>query len=161
MVKIFTRWISGVVFILLGLFIAIGPQTLFKPCQGSLQVVPAGTTSVMPASANARQVPMKCHWSARGEIAAGGTIALLGFLLLLFSKELVRFGLCLSLAITGFSAVLLPTKLIGVCGAKTMECNLLMLPMLLVLGGLVIALALINIILLFRNAGLAPCRKKR
>jgi len=43
---------------------------------------------------------------------------------------------------------LIPTKLIGVCMIKTMQCNILMLPMLLVTGGLVIAIALVNVYLL-------------
>jgi len=136
MKNIFTRWISGILFILIGLLIAIGPQTGFEPCQGLLELT------------SGRFVPMRCHWAAAAETGIGGAIALLGIFLLLFSKLSVRFGLNLGIAVFGIVAVLIPTKLIGVCITKTMQCNVLMQPMLMVTGGIVIAAALVNVYLL-------------
>ena len=141
----FTRWVSASLFIVLGLLIAIGPQTFFKPCQGLLQLYEDG-------AASDRYVPMKCHWSAVAEIGAGGAIALLGLFLLFFAASQVRFGLSLAQLVLGLLSFLITTKLIGTCMSKTMECNLVMLPMLLVLSSLTIVVSLINVLLLFRDA---------
>ena len=152
----FSRWISGVLFVALGLLIAIGPQTIFKPCSGLLQIYTEGmqgqSMQQMPPS-DARYVPMKCHWSANAEIGIGGAIAFLGILLLFFRKSPVRLGLSLAQAALGLVTVLIPSSLIGVCMGKTMQCRVLMLPLLLVLGCLVIAVSLANVSLLFREAG--------
>ena len=148
MKNIFTRRISGIIFIVTGLLIAIGPQTVFKPCTALLELV------------SGRMVPMRCHWAAAAETGIGGAIAFLGLLLLFFpvgskGSSQLRLGLSISLAVMGLVTVLLPTKLIGVCMTKTMECNLLMLPMLMVLGSAVIAAALANVFLLYKEAASA------
>jgi len=96
---------------------------------------------------------MKCHWAAIAEIGVGGSIALLGLLLLLFRQVQVRFGLSLAQLVLGIITVFIPTKLIGVCMMKTMQCNILMQPMLIVLGCVVIAVSLANVLLLFKEIG--------
>ena len=133
----FTRWISGALFAALGLLIAIGPQTIFKPCAGLLELLPGN-----------RFVPMKCHWSGIAEIGIGGVIAILGLLLLFFSQAQIRFGMSLAQAALGITAVLIPTRLIGTCAAPTMRCNILMRPMLLAAGCLVITVSAVNVLLL-------------
>ena len=146
MKSIFTRWISGIIFIVLGALIAFGPQTIFEPCTGLLQTCTDGVPSN-------KFVPMKCHWAAIAEIGVGGSIALLGLLLLLFRQVQVRFGLSLAQLVLGIITVFIPTKLIGVCMMKTMQCNILMQPMLIVLGCVVIAVSLANVLLLFKEIG--------
>ena len=155
----FTRWISGVLFIVLGLMISVGPQTIFKPCSELLQIYSGGIQGqvmqgqgMQQTPSDTRYVPMKCHWSAIAEIGIGGAMALLGFLFLLSGKPQLRLGLSFAQAALGLVAVLMPTKLIGTCVGKMMQCNILMLPMLLVMGCLVIAVSIVNVFLLFRNA---------
>ena len=148
----FTRWISGILFIVLGLLIAIGPQLFFQPCDGTLQICVNGEPSD-------KFVPMKCHWSAMAEVGVGGAIALLGVLLLCFRRAQIRFGISLAQVPLGIAAILLPTQLIGVCSNPQMKCNELMFPMLIVLGSLVIALSLANAFLLFKKGDIFNVEK--
>ena len=96
------------------------------------------------------------------EISAGGGIALIGLFLLFFAARAsggspaagsqLRFGFSLAQIAPCLAAVLIPAKLIGTCASKNMPCNVVMLPMLLVLGGLAIAVSLANILLLCKDA---------
>lgn len=133
----FTRFISGSLFVVFGLLIAIGSQTIFQPCLDVVEICVDG------ASGNAF-MPMKCYWSAMAEIGPGGAIAVLGLLLLCFRKSQVRLGISFAQALLGVMVILFPACLIGVCAAKTHDCRLLFYPMMLVLGSLVIALSLAN-----------------
>jgi hypothetical protein len=137
MKNIFTRFISGSLFIVLGLLAAIGPQTIFQPCLDVMEVCVDGMS-------NNVFMPMKCYWSAMAEIGPGGAIAILGLLLLCFRKSQMRLGIIFAQTLLGIMAILFPAKLIGICMSKTHDCHLLFYPMILVLGSLVIALSLVN-----------------
>ncbi|OJU16248.1 MAG: hypothetical protein BGN88_00100 [Clostridiales bacterium 43-6] len=125
------RLFSGILFGVLGLLIAIGPQTVFHVC-------PVG------------DIPMKCHWTARAEIGLGVLIAISGILLLLFSKAQVRMGLSISLFFQGVLAFLVPNVLIGVCGGIHMDCHKLTQPVLTILSALIIIASAINGIYLYQ-----------
>lgn len=165
------RLFTGVLFILLGLLIAFGPQTIFPVCgvhtskqpavQDSAsdghQNVPSGSMQMTPASEDAGQqmtagkTVMKCHWTGRAEIGIGLLIALVGFFLLVFPSVQVRLGLSLALVPGGILALLLPLALIGVCGSSKMTCRSLTLPALILLGGIAIAASLANMIYLYTS----------
>ena len=150
MKKYMSHWIIGTFFLTLGLLIAIGPQTIFKPCSALLEIT-------AEEGARGMTVPMRCHWSAKAEIGIGGVIALLGLLLLFFHNVQVRLGLSMALPALGLVSVLLPGRhLIGVCMARTMECRILMLPMLTMLGSLIIAVSLVYTVVLVRKARKRP-----
>ncbi len=105
------------------------------------------------ALANGKQVPMKCHWTAQGEIVLA--IPLLGVgILLAFSrcKETQR-ALAIAGALLGAGVILLPTALIGVCGMAGASCNLVMKPATILGGILVIAVCLAAFLLSLRNGG--------
>jgi len=140
----FTHFILGSLFVVFGLLIAIGPQTIFEPCKELLEISTGGMEMRGMASAAPTYTPMKCHWSGVAEIGPGGAIALLGLLLLCFHKSQLRLGITFAQTLLGIMVILFPTKLIGVCMAKTMNCHLLFYPMMLVLGSLVIAASLVN-----------------
>lgn len=128
------RLISGIVFLIFGLLIALGPQIIFPVCGIS------GETA-----------PMKCHWTARAELGAGLVIAFQGLLLLLFSSRQIRLGLNLAIGFNGVLALLLPTILIGVCGSTRMNCRSLTLPALVIFSTFVIAGSVINGIYLYQT----------
>jgi hypothetical protein len=80
-------------------------------------------------------VPMRCHYTARTELAIGALLALAGALLFALGRER-RAGLALStlVAALGVVTILVPTVLIGTCGNPTMECNVATRPALVLLG---------------------------
>jgi len=140
----FTRFISGALFVVLGLFVAVGPQTIFPPCLDVMQLCVDGAPGNM-------FMPMKCYWSSMAEIGPGAAIAILGILLLCFRQSQVRLGITFAQALLGVMVILFPACLIGVCASKTHDCRILFYPMMLVLGSLVIALSLVNGLFIFRK----------
>ena len=131
------KYISGIVFIILGLLTAIGPGTLFKVC------APMEDGKFM-----------KCHWMARAELGIGFGIVVLAVLLLIFSANQIRAGLLFGIAVLSVLVILFPTALIGVCGGEHMQCNALTRPALLVLGVILLVLSLGNaLVILFRKRG--------
>lgn len=162
------RLITGILFLLLGVFIAFGPITVFPVCgvhtmketatesagkmdghnsEGSIQT--AGSTGDHTASAAAASKVMKCHWTARAELGTGLVIALLGLLLLIFRSVQVRIGLSIALGLNGILALLIPTVLIGVCGNVKMTCRSLTLPVLVILASVVTVAAAANAFYLY------------
>ena len=129
------RVLTGVVNIILGLLIAIGPRTVFAVCESM------GDSF------------MKCHWTAQAELGAGAVIVILGILLLLFRDELIRFGLQSAIILQSVLVILIPGVLIGVCGHSHMHCYALTRPALYVLGGLSIVTGVINGIYLWKREG--------
>ncbi|MBN1135047.1 MAG: DUF4418 family protein [Anaerolineae bacterium] len=117
--------------IVLALLIAIVPQFTDCESQGKMLTLESG-----------KQVSMKCHWTARAEIAVGVPLLVVG-LLIPFSKrkESIR-NLGIVGAVLGVMTILLPGILIGVCSNDDMICNSLMDPVLVLAGVLVIAASL-------------------
>jgi len=92
--------------------------------------------------ANGKTIPMKCHWSARAEIAVA--VPILGIALgSAFSrrKETVRILSMLGVLL-GVFVILVPTTLIGVCGTPGMTCNTTLRPAMIAVGSLIIAASL-------------------
>jgi hypothetical protein len=118
------RIISGGAVIVLGLLIALGPQSLFKVCPVTGEMV------------------MKCHWSAQAEIGVGALIALLGAALIVFANPRTRLGLTLAVFLSGVLALLIPHALIGGCGMHSMACRKTAFP----------AITVISILLLVGSA---------
>jgi len=115
------------IIIILALLIAIVPQFTDCESQGKMLTLESG-----------KQVSMKCHWTARAEIAVGVPLLIVGLLMLAGKrKESIR-NLGIVGAVLGLMAVLLPGVLIGVCSNDDMICNSLMDPALILMGVLVI-----------------------
>jgi len=102
--------IFGIVFAVLGLLLALGPQFLFKVCP------------VM------EDIHMKCHWTAQAEIGIGALIAALGIALTFFASAKTRLGLTISVFLSGILALLIPHVLIGGCPMDTMPCRKIAFP---------------------------------
>ena len=107
----------GVILIILALGIAILPQ--FTDCKS----VGGGLSSKMP-----------CQQSAAAEVVVGVPLAVVGMLTLFTKRKNGFLGLSLLGIVLGFCTILIPTTLIGVCPGGTMHCNVLMKPILIVLG---------------------------
>lgn len=130
----------GILIILLALVIGIVPQFTDCQAQGRALTLDSG-----------RQIPMKCHWTARAEMAVGGPLLIVGGLLTRSKrKESLRNLSILGIALGAF-AILLPTSLIGVCMSDEMLCNILMKPTLIFGGTLTIATSLITLVSAYRR----------
>jgi hypothetical protein len=110
------RFISGVVVILSGFLIALGPQFLFKVCATMEDGFP------------------RCFWSARAEIGIGMLIAVLGITLLIFAETKVRLGLTIGVFFSSIITLCIPHALIGGCGMMTMACRRVAFPALTIIG---------------------------
>ena len=113
--------ISSIVVIVLGLFIALGPQFLFKVCTAHDGALP------------------RCHWSARAEMGMGMLAAALGICLLAFSDPKTQLGLAIGIFLTGIIIIGIPHALIGGCSVKTMSCRKIAFPALTVEGIILLA----------------------
>ncbi len=125
-------YISGLLYIIIGLLIAIGPFTIFHVCD-----------------AHDADMIMKCHWTATAELGQGIAISILGLILLIQKEYNSRLTANLSLAVNGALAYLIPNVLIGVCDGAHMRCHAVARPALSVLSALIVAIAVINIIYLY------------
>ena len=112
--------IIGIIFTVLGLLIALGPQLLFKVCP------------VMD------DMFMKCHWTARAEIGVGAFIAILGIALILFIASKIRLALAIGILLSGVHALLIPHVLIGGCPMPSMPCRKIAIPAITVISILLI-----------------------
>lgn len=110
------RILTGLLFIISGLLIAAGPQSIFKVCA-------------------VKEMAMKCHWSARALIAVGGIIFFGGILYLLANIIVVRLNITLLVLAAYISSLLIPSVLIGGCGNKKMICQSLTFPLIYVISG--------------------------
>ncbi|WP_051656543.1 DUF4418 family protein [Butyrivibrio sp. AE3004] len=128
------RIISGITFIILGLLIAVGPQSIFAVC-GPME---DGKF-------------MKCHWTAQAELGIGLAIVFLAAGILFFKSEQIRAGLSIAAFALSIVSVLVPTKLIGVCGGEHMQCHSLTKPVLIILGIAGAVFALANTFFLLKN----------
>lgn len=127
---------AGVVIIILGLFIAIGPFTLFHVCR--------------PDNPD---MYMRCYWTARAELGLGIVISILGLLTAILPSAKTKTGLSIAAALNSVVAFLIPNFLIGVCEGKHMHCHAVSLPALSILSVILFLTAIINIISLYRNEG--------
>ena len=118
-----TRIIFGALIIVLGLPVAIGPQTMFKPCQNMLKVT-NGQINEDGEVVITREVPMRCVWGARSLMGIGGMIALLGVAMIVFTSVKIRLGLAIGTLFSGIIALFIPTNvLVGVCIRAEMLCR--------------------------------------
>ena len=105
---------AGISQIVLGILIAIAPQTFAHVCA-------------------VKETPMACHYTAQAALGIGIVIV----------SDQTRAGLDLANAVLGVLTIAVPTVLIGVCKGAMMRCHMVTLPTLIVLGVLLAVLAAI------------------
>lgn len=123
------RLFTGVIFIVIGLVIAIGLHTFLPVCGED----------------------MKCHQTAQAETGVGVIIALYGVALLAAGSNAFRQGISVAGIFTGIFAVLIANVLIGVCGGAHMGCRKVTLPVLTILSSIIVVVSVINFAYLYRK----------
>ncbi|MCL2762269.1 MAG: DUF4418 family protein [Treponema sp.] len=128
--------IIGSVVIMFGMFIALGPQFLFKVCSPVVMVTEVLTadcgddgSSSCCCSGTALSYPI-CHWTAQAEIGIGFLIAALGICLLVFSDLKTQQGLTIGVFLSSIIAISIPHILIGGCDTMIMACRKITFPIL-------------------------------
>ena len=127
--------IIGIIFIALGLLLALGPQFLFKVCE----------------RIHMDEMPMKCYWTARAEIGVGGVIAAFGIALIIFTCAKIRLGFVIGILLSGIHALLIPYVLIGGCPGDSMPCQKIAFPAITIISILLLIVAGIYTIYLARK----------
>ncbi len=126
---------AGIVLVVLALAVAVIPQ--FSNCYSL-----GGVLTLH----NGKTVPMKCHWTARAEIAAAAPLLAVGVLMILSRGKDSRRCLSILGMVLGGPILALPTYLIGACATPTMICRTIMSPFLSALGSLVIATSVAGLV---------------
>jgi uncharacterized membrane protein len=98
--------IIGVIVVVLGLLIALGPQFLFKVCAPHEE----GGFS-------------HCHWSAQAEIGMGFLIIALGVCMIVLKDPKTHLGLAIAAFLASFVSLAIPHALIGGCDNAAMACQ--------------------------------------
>jgi hypothetical protein len=123
--------VLGVFIAILALLIAAVPQFTSCESQGRALVLEDG-----------RQVPMRCHWTARAELVTAAPLLAIGLMTTFSRRKESKACMGILGLILGVLVVLLPTGLIGVCMNAEMLCNSVMKPFLILTGGMVIVIGL-------------------
>ncbi|MBP5402769.1 MAG: DUF4418 family protein [Treponema sp.] len=122
----------GLIFVVLGVLVAAAPYSFAHVCEVGEKV-------------------MKCHWTARVELFLGISVAVFGIAKALLSNSAFNLGTNLGLAVNGAGVILVPSVLIGVCGMKKMHCAAVAKPALIVFGILIIAVAVVQSVYLWKK----------
>ena len=132
--------LSAVLLITLAILIAVVPPLTECAREGKLL-----------ATADGRQVPMKCHWTAVASIAMAIPLLVVGIMQWFNKRKESQRSLSILGAVMGVIVILLPTALIGVCTHPDATCNLIMRPALIFMGTLVVGINLFNLIVVERR----------
>jgi hypothetical protein len=127
--------ILGISLVVLGLAIAIVPQFTDCASQGHFMTVMGN------------QVPMTCHWAARGEIAVGAPLMVMGGVMSFSRRRSGFFALGILGVVAGGFTMFLPHYIIDTCPGPTMACNTLMRPSLTALGSLTVIGSVVGMVL--------------
>jgi hypothetical protein len=119
--------VLGALLLVTALLAGIVPQ--FSDCQSQGREL---------TLADGRNIPMKCHWTARAEIAMAIPVLASGLLVLVSKRRETLRNVGILGAVSGVGVVLLPRTLIGVCGNPDMVCNAFMLPFLTLVGSVIV-----------------------
>jgi hypothetical protein len=126
--------VMGIVLIIVSLVIAIVPQ--FTDCYSQGSQIDLG---------NGKFIPMKCHWTAMGEIAVAVPLLAVGILMFVAKRKETFYILSILGLILSALIILLPSQMIGVCAMPTHICVSTMKPILLISGVVAIIASLIAI----------------
>lgn len=122
-------YISGILFIIIGLLIAIGPFTIFRVCDP-----------------HESDMIMKCYRTARAELGLGIVIAVLGAVFGIQKTSRAQTAVSISIILNGLLAYLIPNVLIGVCDGIHMHCHAVARPSLSILSAAAVIIAVLNIL---------------
>lgn len=126
--------ISGAVYIITGLLIAIGPRTIFPVCAVDGDMV------------------MKCFYTAEAEFAVGIEIAVLGLLQFILRTEKAAGIISIAASLSAIAAFAIPNFIIGVCANEHMHCHSVTKPVLSILSALLLIVSAVYAYLFNRGA---------
>ncbi len=126
------RFVFAIIFVVLGAVIALAPYTFAEVCSTAEKI-------------------MKCHWTARVELFLGITVAALGIVKFFFADKNFQLGINFGILFNALGVILIPTVIIGVCGMKTMHCNAVSKPVLVVLGIVTAVAAVVQSVSLWKK----------
>jgi len=112
------------IIVILGVLISIGPIFIFKGCA-------AGCCSVYP----------ECFWMIKAMQGLGMIITALGIFYVIYNDPKIQLGMTISIFFTGIITLLSAHVILHGCELKSMECNLVTVP---VLTGLAIAVIVVS-----------------
>lgn len=143
--------VFGVVIIILGLFIALGPQFIFQVCGSTItssEVIVDCCTVFEISSCCVPDVGRLaiCYWTARAEIGIGLLIVALGTCMLVFADRKIHFGLAIGTLFSSIIAWAVPNLLIGGCSSLVMRCHKVAFPALTVVS---VVLFIFSVIIIF------------
>ena len=153
--------IVGIIVVVFGLLISLGPQFLFKVCGLSMTAdgyledccaEPAEASCCGPAPSS---YP-RCHWSARAEIGIGLLIAALGACMIVFTEPLIQLGLLIGTFFAGIIALGIPNMLIGGCDSPAMQCRRVAFPALTAISVVLLVFSAIMITIIAMKKQNAP-----
>jgi hypothetical protein len=122
--------------------LVVGAVPLFTDCQ---------VQGNMMTLANGNTVPMKCHWTALGEMAMAVPLLAVGGLMAFNRQRETLRALSIVGVVLGIFIIMLPTQLIGVCMNPDMLCNMVMRPTLVFAGSLVTAASVVAFMIVRRE----------
>lgn len=125
------RVLSGSVFFIIGILLAIGPYTIFPICKDAA-------------------MPMRCQTTAKAEVILGILTITIGVLLLIIKHIKLRILLNTLTIPVGILSFLFPNVITGVCSKMHMTCRSLSLPALSIISIALIAFAAINTFYLWK-----------
>ena len=123
MIKGRSAKIIAVLLIIMGVFIAAGPWTIFPVCENG-------------------DSTMICHYTAEAEIIVGSLVVLLAVPLMLTKRAESYIIIGLVEAALGVWTILVPMVLFGLCKSTFMECRTIGGPALTLWGVIIILLSL-------------------
>lgn len=132
--------IQGILGVVLGIVIAVGPQTFLHVCGGGKMAESMGDAAPMAMSMPCQNVPAAA-------LITGILIVIAGIVLLIATLKkaegkAITLVLDLAFAISGIVTIGIPTFIVGVCQAPHMHCHAVTRPALIVLGAFVVVLAI-------------------
>jgi len=107
----------GIALVVVALALAIVPHYTDCLAHGATVTLASGATQ-----------PMKCHWTAQAEIAAGVPLAAVGIMIAASRRKSLMLGASILGVLLGAMAIAIPNSLIGTCGMATHVCNTEMKP---------------------------------
>jgi hypothetical protein len=122
----------------LSVLLIVGPMYIFPVCEYS--------KGMMIEVKHGGFVPMKCTYTAKAEIAMAAIALTIAVLLILARTSESRRLLNVVLLAVGILVIVIPLWLIGVCGGPMMPCRIGTLPFLELIGGLIIAVSVYNLV---------------